>query len=57
MNLKCKLGMHKMEYVRTIEVQERGYIKVYQVSKCKHCGRLSMKMTDLVPMNIVQFGN
>ena len=56
MKFRCRIGAHNMTFVKNIEVPERGYLKVYEVRKCKDCGKMEISMKDLVPTDIVQFG-
>lgn len=56
MNAGCRLGFHKMKFVKTIEVPEHGYYKVYEVKKCSRCGKLETRLKDLVPFDIFEFG-
>lgn len=47
-NLVCRIGFHKEKFVRELRVKERGYIKVYNVTKCERCGKLHMSLADVL---------
>lgn len=47
MKMMCKIGFHNYKFVRTIRVNERDLIKVYDVMKCSKCGRIEMRLKDV----------
>lgn len=47
-NLLCRMGLHNEKFVRELRVKERGFIKIYEVTKCERCGKLHMSLYDII---------
>lgn len=47
-NLLCRMNLHKERFVRELRVKERGFIKIYEVTKCERCGKLHMGLQDII---------